>query len=103
MVANLLECCDARCRKNRPGVVSALVLHGRRLDAAINSAVIEHAQYISAADKGRTGIATRDDLRERGEIGRHAIELLRTTRGAAEAADHFIENQQHTMARGRRA
>ncbi len=46
---------------------------------------------------GRRGQPAADDLAEAGEIGRHAVALLRAAAGDPEAGHHLVEDQQRAV------
>ncbi len=71
---------------------------GREAGRAV--AVFHDAKDVGASHQRGARIAAGDDLGQRRQVRRHVIEALRAARRAAEAADHFIEDEDNSMLRG---
>ncbi len=56
-------------------------------------AAVERIEPQAVARDGRERQAAADDLAVGGDVGAHAVELLRATGGHAEARDHLVEDQ----------
>ena len=52
---------------------------------------------VAPAAVGADGQAAADDLAERGEVGRDAVELLRAAAREAEAGHHLVEDEQRAV------
>ena len=66
---------------------------GVRIITVLPVATVQGIQPVGVAGDGGKGQAAADDLAVGGDVGAHAVELLRATRGHAEAGHHLVEDQ----------
>ena len=78
--------------------------HGERI-AAECSGLVDRAERrevvhdVGSSAEGSAGQAAADDLAQRGQVGRDAVDLLRAAEGDAEAGHDFVEDEQRAVLR----
>src|SRR5207247_1767303 len=97
-----LERGDARGGAERVGVEGPGVGHALAPVPVGIPAEGEHTHELALAAKGAAREPTGHDLRERGEIGRHAEIGLGPAGRVAEARDHLVEDEDDPVARRQR-
>ena len=91
---------DASGRGDRRAVEGAEVHHAAVAVVMRVAIEIEEGHEVRAADHRAAGHPTSHDLRDAGQVRRHAVLLLRATGGEAEAGDDLVEDEQDAALRG---